>query len=171
MGWNDSPLPLLSTLLSSGQQELNGKEKTAALSGRTLDPDFTAHNLYQLPGDREPQARALMPFRKTGINLLKVFEYSLQFAFRYTHPAVFHRKTELHAVVQFLLHTYVYGDSSTVGKFDGIAHQVRQYLLHPQGISDQHIRNVVGYVDIHRQFSGLCAHEKGQNSLLDGIAE
>ena len=105
-----------------------GARRKLHLKGRTfaerrLNPNAPTVHLDDLPGNGEPEARAALGFGKGAVNLVELLEYARLLLRRDPRSRVRHADGEV--TVNRLRRDAHF---TRVGKFDGVADEVKEHL-------------------------------------------
>ena len=118
------------------QGQLHGEPKRRTFADLTLDANRAAHQLDQLPRDREPQTGAPKLAGDAAVGLREGLKQAFSRLRRDADPRVGDGEAQSHALALFAFPGDPHDHLAALGEFDGIAHQIEQHLLQAAGVAD-----------------------------------
>ena len=152
------------TIISDAGAQREVKARPRARLG--AQADLSAHHFNQLFRDREPEAGAAILSRRRAVSLGKRLEQRLCFFGGDADPRIGHQDFQ-RAASRFDLRTdFVYAldlhnDFAMLGKLDGVAYQIVQYLTQPAGVTVNARWNVG--MNVARKFQPLVVGTLGHD--------
>ena len=109
----------------------------AALAGLALGADRPVHQLHQALADGQTQPGTAVVSADTGIGLSEGGEQRGQDLGCDADPGIAHREAQPYGGLARRAPLHAHDDLTPAGELDGIADQIEQHLLQPQGIAHQ----------------------------------
>ncbi len=155
----------------AGVADQDGEGERAALAENALHRDLTAHQLDELPADRQAQSGAAEAPGGRTVGLGKRPEQLADLLRRHADPGVGDLDLQPQPVGLVADRREPHDDLAGLGELEGVADQVDQHLGQPQRIADQgpRDRRIGGEHHLDRLLALLLADQRGD--VLQHVVE
>ncbi len=151
--------------------ERQREPEARALPGHAADVDLPAHQFDQALADDQPQAGAAEAARDADVALGKGREQLALLLGRDADARVAHFEAQTGRLALALRQRHAHHHLALGRELDGVAGQVDQHLLQPQGVAVQQARHVRLHHDGQLQFLVAGAHGHGGGQRVEDFIE